>query len=115
MNIINRLAETEYVRSAIHDKADLSAFREKPTIRTIAGVLVIGFSYVICWPAIGALGTLAIYQDKPLLIVIGGPVLYGLSHLIFLLGMYLAGGKYTRIFLRWITRITVEMLLPKNL
>jgi len=114
MNFINRIAETEYVRSAIHDKADLSAFKQKPTIRIIAGVLAIGLSYVICWPAIGALGTLAIYLNRPLLIAIGGPALYGLSHLVFLLGMVLAGEKYTRIFFRWITRITMERLLRNS-
>ena len=114
MNIINRLAETKYVRSAIHEKADLSAFREKPTLRIITGVLAICLSYVICWPAISALGALSIYLNKPLLIVIGGPLLYGLSHAVFLLGMYLAGEKYTRIFLRWATRVTMERLLRKS-
>jgi hypothetical protein len=114
MNIINRIAETKYVRSAIQDKADLSAFREKPTVRIISGVLAIMISYVICWPAISALGAISIYLNKPLLIVIGGPFLYGLSHLVFLLGMYLAGEKYTRIFFRWATRVTMERLLRKS-
>ncbi len=111
LNIIKRVAETNYVRSALEDKADLSAFKQKPTVRIITGVLAIGFSYVICWPAIGGLGALAIYLNKPLLIVIGGPVLYGLSHLVFLAGMYLAGEKYTKIFLRWVTRVTMERLM----
>ena len=114
MNIINRIAATNYVRSAIEDKADLSAFKQKPTIRIITGVLAIGFSFVICWPAITALTTLSIYLHKPLLIVIGGPVLYGFSHLVYLAGMYLAGAKYTKIFLRWLTRITMEKLMCKN-
>jgi len=114
MNIIKRIAETNYVRSAIEDKADLSAFKQKPTVRIITGVLAIGFSYVIGWPAIGALGTLAIYFNKPLLIIIGGPVLYGFSHLVFLAGMYLAGEKYTRIFLRWVTRVTMERLMHRK-
>ena len=48
-----------------------------------------------------------------LLLVIGGPVLYGLSHLVFILGMYLAGAKYTKIFLRWATRVAVERWLRK--
>lgn len=114
MSIINRIAETKYVRSAIKDKADLSAFRKRPNLRIITGVLAIGFSYVIGWPAIGALGALSIYLNKPLLVVIGGPLLYGLSHAVFLLGMYLAGEKYTRIFLRWATRVTMERLLRKS-
>ena len=114
MSIIKRICETGYVRSALKDKADLSAFKEKPSIRTILGVSAIGFSYIIGWPAISALGALAVYLNRPWLIVIGGPLLYGLSHLVFLLGMYLAGANYTKIFLRWATRMAVEKWMSKN-
>ena len=114
MNIIKRISETEYVRSAIEDKADLSAFKEKPSIRVILGVSAICFSYMIGWPTISVLGALAIYLNRPLLIAIGGPLLYGLSHLVFLLGMYLAGYNYTKIFLRWASRVAVEKWMSKN-
>jgi hypothetical protein len=114
MGIFKRISETEYVRSAIADKADLSAFKQKPSFRIIFGVAAIGFSYVIGWPAISALGALAIYINRPWLIAIGGPLLYGLSHLVFLLGMYLAGYDYTKIFLRWATRVAVEKWMSKR-
>lgn len=114
MSIFKRISETEYVRSAIADKADLSAFKQKPSFRIIFGVAAIGFSYVIGWPAISALGALAIYINRPWLIAIGGPLLYGLSHLVFLLGMYLAGYDYTKIFLRWATRVAVEKWMSKR-
>ena len=114
MSIIKRICETGYVRSAIKDKADLSAFKEKPSIRTILGVSAIGFSYIIGWPAISALGALAVYLNRPWLIVFGGPLLYGSSHLVFLLGMYLAGANYTKIFLRWATRMAVEKWMSKS-
>ncbi len=114
MNIIKRISETEYVRSAIEDKADLSAFKEKPSIRVILGVSAICFSYIIGWPAISALGAFAFYLKRPWLIAIGGPLLYGLSHLVFLLGMYLAGYNYTKIFVRWATRVAVEKWISKS-
>ena len=114
MNIIKRISETNYVRSAIADKADLSAFKEKPSMRVILGVSAICFSYIIGWPAISVLGALAIYLNRPWLIAIGGPLLYGFSHLVFLLGMYLAGYNYTKIFLRWATRVAVEKWMRKN-
>lgn len=114
MSIIKRISESRYVRSAIEDKADLSAFKEKPSVRVIAGVSAICFSYVIGWPAISALGAFAIYIDRPWLIAVGGPLLYGLSHLVFLLGMYLAGYDYTKIFLRWATRVVVERWMRKS-
>lgn len=114
MSIIKRICETEYVRSAIEDQADLSAFKEKPSIRVILGVSAIAFSYIMGWPAVGALGMLSIYLDKPLIVAIGGPLTYGLSHLVFLLGMYLAGYNYTKIFLRWATRVAVEKWISKK-
>jgi len=49
-----------------------------------------------------------------LLIAIGGPLVYGFSHLVFLLGMYLAGYNYTKIFLRWATRVAVEKWISKS-
>ena len=113
-NIIKRIAKTDYVRSAIHDKADLSAFREKPSIRVILGVSAILFSYIIAWPAIAVLGAISVYLNNPLLVVIGGPLLYGFSHLVFIFGMYLAGAKYSMIFLRWLTRVAMEKLSGKS-
>jgi hypothetical protein len=109
--IVSSIANKDYVRSALDDKADLSAFKEKPSARIIMGVLAILFSYIISWPAIGALGAISVYQKNPLIVVIGGPLLYGFSHLVFLFGMYLAGAKYSKIFLRWAIRVAVEKLL----
>lgn len=113
--IVARIADTPYARSAVRDQADLSAFQEPPTFRVLAGVFLIGFSYVIGWPAVSALAALAVYFQEPLLAVVGGPVMYGLSHLTFLAGMYLSGAKYSAIFLRWATRRLVEKLGQKEL
>jgi hypothetical protein len=109
--ILNRIAETEFVRSAIEEEADLSAFKEKPTFRIYVGLCIMAFSYIIGWPAVGALGALAIYFKEPLVAVIGGPVIYGISHLAFLLGAYLAGAKYTKAFFKWAARKAVQRLM----
>jgi hypothetical protein len=114
MRLFKRLAETNFVRKAIEERADLSAFQERPSAKVLLGVSAIGLSYVIGWPAITALGGLAIHLERPLLIVVGGPLLYGLSHLVFLFGMYLSGAKYSKIFLRWATRVAVERLTSRN-
>lgn len=108
---ILKIAETGFVRSAIEEQADLSAFREKPTLTVLAGVFAIAFSYVIGWPAVAALGVPSVKFNNPWLVVVGGPVTYGLSHLVFLVGMYLSGATYSLIFLRWLTRIAMEKLL----
>jgi hypothetical protein len=112
--IVNRIANTSYARKAVAEKADLSAFKEKPTARILSGVFLIGFSYVIGWPAVSALAALAVYLREPLVAIIGGPLIYGLSHLVFMAGMYLAGAKYSAIFLRWATRMLVEKMAGEN-
>ncbi len=109
---IVKIGATDYVRTAIAEQADLSAFREKPTPLVLAGVFAIGLSYIIGWPAVAALGVLSVKLHNPWIAAVGGPLTYGLSHLVFLLGMYLSGAVYSLIFLRWLTRVTMEKLLP---
>ncbi len=111
--LVQKIAAIEFVRSAIEERADLSAFKRKPGPRIILGVTAIGVSYIIGWPAVGLLGTLSVTMQQPLIVMIGGPLVYGLSHLVFLLGMVLAGGEYSWIFLRWATRVAVEKLLAR--
>ncbi len=109
--VLNRIAQIRYVRAAIEEKADLAAFKQKPTPRIISGLVVIGISYTIGWPVVGALSLLAAYLQKPLIVIIGGPVVYGLSHLTFILGMYLAGAEHAKVFFRWATRVTMQRLM----
>ncbi len=104
-------ARTEFARKALEEKADLSPFREKPSARILAGIFLMAFSYVIGWPAVALFGVLSIYFSQPLIVILGGPAIYGTSHLVFLAGMYLAGARYTYIFLRWATRRFLEKYL----
>lgn len=106
-----RLARIKFVRSAIEERAGLEEFKKPPTFRIILGVFLIGLSFPMCWPAISALGGVALYFHRPLIVAIGGPVLYVSSHLCFLAGMALSGEKYSRIFLKWVVRCAVENLL----
>ena len=115
MNIIKKLAndiaKTKFASRAIKDGADLSAFKEKPTAQNFLGIFLMCCSYIIGWPAVGLMGAFSIYWHEPLLIIIGGPLLLIIAHLVFLAGMYLAGGKYVMVFFRWATRVTLEKLM----
>jgi hypothetical protein len=102
------VSRTEYARKALEEKADLAPFREKPSARILLGIFLMGFSYVIGWPAVTFFGILSIYLREPLIVIIGGPVIYGISHLVFLAGLYCAGARYTYIFFRWATRKFLE-------
>jgi len=115
MNILKKITQTEYVRSAVEEKADLSAFKERPSMRIMTGIGLIIFSYIIGLPAVFAFGALSVYLEEPMVLMIGGPLIYGLSHLVFIFGMYLAGAKYTKIFIRWATRMAVERFMGENI
>ena len=108
--MVARFYRTRFAREALEGEADLSSLRAKPTPRVRAGLALIGFSYVIGWPAVGLLAWASYLLREPLIIAIGGPLTYGLSHLVFLSGSYLAGVHYANIFLRWATRRLLERL-----
>jgi len=113
--IIARLVRVQFVREALEEKADLgtlrAALREKPTPRRVwAGLVLIGISYIIGWPAVGLLALIAYHTREPLVVVVGGPVTYGLSHLALLAGSWLAGTRYAVIIFRWAARWVVEKL-----
>lgn len=111
--LVQKLLRNRFVRNTMAERADLTAFRQRPTPRVVAGVSAIALSYLIGWPLIAVLTSLAVYFDVPLLAVLGGPAAYILSHLTFLLGMYLAGARYSWIFLRWLTRMAVLKLTKR--
>ena len=114
--LAHRLSRTQFAQTAIKDQADLETFKQKPSMRIIVGLVIIGISYTIGWPAVGALGVVSMYLEEPLILAIGGPVVYGFSHLVFILGAYLAGADYAKAFFRWSTRVLIERFMghPKD-
>ena len=115
MNIIkklaHRLARTEFASKAINEHADLGVLKEKPPVKATVGVFLMIASSIIGWPMITLFGALSLYWKEPLMVIVGGPLLFVVAHLTFLAGVYLAGGKYLTVFLRWATRVTLERLL----
>jgi len=108
------ITKLKFAKKAIDDRADLSEMKEKPTAKIYVGIFLMCFSYILGLPAIGLLGALSIYWNKPKLVIIGGPSLFVIAHLVFLGGVYLAGGKYLRVFFRWATRIILEKLVEEK-
>jgi hypothetical protein len=115
LNIVKRtalyLARKKYCKTAIEDQADLKAIREKPTPSMIAGLIMIGFSYIIGLPAVVAMGIIAVWAKKPLVAVIGGPLIYAISTIIFIIGIGMAGKTYVHVFCRWMVRVVLEKIL----
>jgi hypothetical protein len=68
------------------------ALRQPPSARTVTGLVLLGASYLLGWPAMALLGVVAAWLRRPILLV-GGPVLYGFSWLVFLVGLVFLGSK----------------------
>ena len=110
--LAERLARNSYIRGTIENPADLSEFREKPTPRLIAGLFLMGFSYVLGWPAVAAFSIMAVYFKEPMIAVIGCPATYGLSHLVFFGGALLARAPH---YMHLLVRYSVGKLFRKLL
>ena len=110
---LRRLARTGYVRDALSRPGRPAALRRRPTRTEWVGLWLVAFSYVIGWPAVAAFAYLAYRLHEPLVLGIGGPAIYGTSHVVFWLGLYLAGAEYVRALLRLGTRRAYERFLPE--
>lgn len=108
--ISKKLAEVKYFREILENPADLSEFRERPTPRLIAGLVLMGFSYIMGWPAVAAMGILAAWLREPLIAVIGCPAIYGLSCVVFLVGAWLAQAPH---YMAVLIRYAVGTILRK--
>ena len=110
------LAETKSVREILEHPADLSEFRGRPTPQLTAGLILMGFSYVLGWPAVAALSILAVYWREPLIAIIGCPATYGLSCVVFLIGAWLARAPhYMGVVTRYaIGKLFLKLLSPKE-
>ena len=109
--VARTLAKTEFGREAVLDGADLSAFRDRPTVRLVLGLVILALSFILGWPLVAAFGIAAIWFDNPWLALIGGPAAYVFSWGLWGIAMLLTGYesyKYGRIFMRWAARRVVE-------
>jgi len=119
LNIIKKtalyLARKKYCKTAIEDRADLTAIREKPTPSMIVGLILIAFSYVIGLPAVVALGVIAVWMKDKRIVLIGGPLIYAISTILFIIGIKMAGKKYFQVFSRWVVRVVLEKILGNDI
>jgi hypothetical protein len=61
-------------------------------------------SYLIGVPTLALLGYLSVNMSQPIIIAAGGPTVFIVVHLMFGLGVYLAGRNYILEFLHWVTK-----------
>jgi cation transport ATPase len=110
--IAEYLAGRKYIIEILENPTDLSEFHERPTKRLITGLILMGLSYVIGWPAVAALSFLAAWLREPMIAVIGCPTAYGLSYLVFIVGAWLARAPH---YIGTLARYTIQFFLRKLL
>ena len=97
-------SKKRYARFCLTE-SEREALRKKPSGKFLFGLLLIGISFVIGWPAVAAAGYAAYVLEKPEIALVGGPSIYLFSHLVWYVGMFMAGVEsipYMKIFPKWI-------------
>lgn len=108
--IANYFSGKPYIQKIMDTPADLSEFKERPTPRLIAGLILMVLSFMMGWPAIAVLSFLAAWWQKPLIFVIGGPLAYVLSCVVFFSGAWMARAPH---YLNTLTRYALQSFIKK--
>ncbi len=107
------LAHRKWVIKTLENPVSLSEFKERPTPRLISGLILMGLSYLLGWPAVAAFGVLAVWLQEPLIAIIGCPATYGLSYVVFIVGAWLARAPhYMGILARYGLQSILRKILP---
>ena len=107
---LQNLTRKQFMQRILQEELDLRCLKRKPTAREQFGIILMLFSYVIGWPAVAFFGFLSVYLKQPRVLIIGGPLTYGTSHVVFLVGMYIAGKDYATVFMKWSLKKACEKL-----
>jgi hypothetical protein len=106
--VARRLARTRFGQRALTQPDRPAILKQKPTNRVYGGLALMALSALTGLPALAALTYLSVRMGKPMIIAAGGPVAFALVHIIFGLGVYLAGRNYAIEALLWVTRRFLE-------
>lgn len=108
--IAKYFSEKLYIQKIMEPPANLSEFKERPTPRLIAGLILMALSFMMGWPAIAALSFLAVWWQEPLIFVIGGPLAYALSCIVFFIGAWMARAPH---YLNTLSRYALQSFIKK--
>jgi len=98
------LEHTRFGQKSLANPDELSVFNQNPGLKFYVGLIPMGLSFLISLPALAFLSYLAVELKQPLIIAIGGPAAFIIVHIIFAIGVYLAGKNYALEILQWITK-----------
>jgi hypothetical protein len=107
-SMARRLARTKFGQKALTQPDGIGILKQKPTPRVYGGLALMVLSFLTGLPALAFLSYLSLKMSKPIIIAIGGPVVFGLVHIMFGVGVYLAGQNYAMEALLWATKRFLE-------
>ena len=99
-----RLVQTKFGQKSLTKSDGLPVLKQQPGTRVYVGLVLMAISYLISLPALAFLGYLSVKLSKPMAIAVGGPVVFLLVHIMFGVGVYLAGQNYAVELLQWATK-----------
>ena len=103
-SMARRLARTKFGQKALTQRDELGILKQKLTTRVYGGLALMALSYLTGLPALAFLSYLSMKMSKPMIIAVGGPIVFGLVHIMFGVGVYLAGHNYAMEALLWATK-----------
>ena len=100
-SIARRLARTKFGQKSLTKPDGLFILKQQPGTRVYVGVGLMVMSYLLGLPTLAFLSYLSVKFSKPMTIAVGGPVVILLVHIMFGVGVYLAGQNYAVKLLQW--------------
>jgi len=107
-SVARRLARTRFGQRALTQPDRPAILKQRLAKRVYGGLVLMALSALTGVPALAALTYLSVRMGKPMIIAVGGPVAFALVHIIFGLGVFLAGRNYAIEALLWVTRRFLE-------
>ena len=99
-----KMAQTKFGKKSLSNPDGLSILKQQPSKRVYVGLILMVMSFLLGLPALAFLSYLAVKLSKPLTIAIGGPAVIILVHIVFGVGVYLAGQNYGSKVLQWVAK-----------
>ena len=100
----HRLAQTRFGQKSLAQADGLSVLKQQPGMHVYVGLFLMAMSFLTGLPALAFLSYLSVKLSKPMTIAVGGPVVIILVHIMFGVGVFLAGQNYALKMLHWATK-----------
>lgn len=103
--LARRLTPSKFGQRALSQPENgLSVLKQKPGQRVYFGLALMTISCLVSLPALAFLGYLSVKVNQVMIIAVGAPVVVLLVHIMFGVGVYLAGQNYAMAILLWATK-----------